>query len=321
MSLDNRAKRDLSIDGVKFATLWLVVLGHVLLFYDPACPSLFNMVPVAVPGAGPIARAIYSFHMPLFFMLAGMVYRPGKGCGAFIWKKVKRLLLPSMAVFIGFMIPTLLYLGYYTPLTWRDFAFNYNLRHVWYAHALFCIFVLNRLCDALHMPKWLKLLAAGLVFFTHPALPINCLGPNIIYFQIGEVFGKRFNCRPAIWLTAGLAFALAFYTAGGREWPPVVQDFYVLGLAVTGGLFFYNLAKYIHYHSKEQLGVYLLHPMIIYLIHHALQAYHLPSWPLIIGVTGVSFALSMALTRLYHLLVRDRLIPAAKSLLAGGVGR
>lgn len=57
MSLDNRAKGDLSIDGVKFATLWLVVLGHVLLFYDPACPSLFNMVPVAVPGAGPMARA------------------------------------------------------------------------------------------------------------------------------------------------------------------------------------------------------------------------------------------------------------------------
>ena len=101
----------------------------------------------------------------------------------------------------------------------------------------------------------------------------------------------------------------------------MVQDFYVLGLAVTGGLFFYNLAKHIHYHFKEQLGVYLLHPMIIYLIHHALQAYHLPSWPLIIGVTGVSFALSMVLTRLYHLLVRDRLIPAAKSLLAGGVGR
>ncbi|MBS5595408.1 MAG: hypothetical protein KHX08_08385, partial [Clostridiales bacterium] len=72
---------------------------------------------------------------------------------------------------------------------------------------------------------------------------------------------------------------------------------------------------------KEQLGVYLLHPMIIYLIHHALQVYHLPSWPLIIGVTGVSFSLSMVLTRLYHLLVRDRLILAAKSLLAGGVGR
>lgn len=30
MSLDYRVKRDLSIDGVKFATLWLVVLGHVL---------------------------------------------------------------------------------------------------------------------------------------------------------------------------------------------------------------------------------------------------------------------------------------------------
>lgn len=51
------------IDNVKGIAILLVVLGHVIQFMY--CPSNFDQ--------NPVFRVIYSFHMPLFFILSGCV--------------------------------------------------------------------------------------------------------------------------------------------------------------------------------------------------------------------------------------------------------
>lgn len=300
MRVENKSRRDLSIDGVKFATLWLVVFGHVLVFYDIETPSLFNMVETPVYLVDKLVQVIYSFHMPLFFILAGMVYRPKDFCLKFIYIKIKRLLLPALLVFICFMIPVLKFLGYYEPLTWKNFVFNDGLRHIWYAHTLFCIFVLNRILDELKIPVVVKLLAAAVAFFSHPAFPIHGLTGNIIYFQIGEVFGKKFNCSPGVWLMAGGIFLLVLNFGTLHLTGQMGQDLYDLTLALTGSLFFFNIAKHLKYHFHEQLGVYLLHPMLIYLFQSVLKDKNLEAWPWIISVTIISFFMAMILTKLYH---------------------
>ena len=75
--------RDKSLDMVKGIGLLLVVLGHTSSF---------------------LHDWIYSFHMPLFFMLAGIFHKNGKNYKEFIKKKIKTLLIPYFSFGIILLI-------------------------------------------------------------------------------------------------------------------------------------------------------------------------------------------------------------------------
>lgn len=69
------------LDSLRGIAMFLVILGHVKI--DPAAE-----------------KYIYSFHMPLFFMISGMTYRSGKyaGLASFVKDKAKRLLIPYFSL-------------------------------------------------------------------------------------------------------------------------------------------------------------------------------------------------------------------------------
>lgn len=73
------AKRDLTIDAAKGCGILLVIFGHVCHLH-------------------PYWSIIYSFHMPLFFLIAGMNFHPERypSFGALFRKKMRTLLLPYL---------------------------------------------------------------------------------------------------------------------------------------------------------------------------------------------------------------------------------
>ena len=86
--MKNSAVRYHWIDNVKVFALYLVVLGHV--------------------GTSPLHDVIYGFHMPLFFVLSGMLHKDKPVADIF-----KRLLLP-------YILFNFLYLALETPWLYRQ---------------------------------------------------------------------------------------------------------------------------------------------------------------------------------------------------------
>ena len=89
------------IDAAKGWGILLVIAGHIITLFSP--PSYF----------------IYGFHMPLFFLISG-VFTKADGVGFFpyVWKMVKRLLLPYVLIFLTGTVISLL-----VPV-WRVFSFK-----------------------------------------------------------------------------------------------------------------------------------------------------------------------------------------------------
>lgn len=119
------------LDIAKGLGVLLVVVGH--LWYNCLFPVVNQM--------------IYSFHMPMFFILSGFVFKKGNSrFGTFVLKKAKRLLLPT---FIFFVLGSIILIIADYPLTGivKDFFFLRGLcpynAPCWYFIALFQLSVIS----------------------------------------------------------------------------------------------------------------------------------------------------------------------------------
>ena len=93
MSMNRRS----DIDIAKGFALFLVVLGHVVTMHHT------------------IFRWIYAFHMPAFFFLSGMTFRPEKypSCLDYIKKRGRTLIFPYFAITLtALAVCTILSSGY-----------------------------------------------------------------------------------------------------------------------------------------------------------------------------------------------------------------
>lgn len=98
-------KRIEYLDAVKGFAIFLMVMGHAIAWNyaqsDEICIYNFNQ-PIHIKMGGVIWQLIYSFHMPLFFMISGfLLYKTysWKDFIPFLKKKVFRLLLPWICTF------------------------------------------------------------------------------------------------------------------------------------------------------------------------------------------------------------------------------
>ena len=126
-------KRKTELDVAKGLALLAVVLGHV------------------IPLHGTFSNWIFSFHMPAFFFLTGMTFRPEKyaGFGMFVRDKWKKRIIPYFViVFVGFVICMLrpsyrapvLNDGWKYQLLWIFYyarPMNLYIGQSWYLVALF----------------------------------------------------------------------------------------------------------------------------------------------------------------------------------------
>lgn len=84
------------IDIAKGIAIILVIVGHT------------------VPNPSPLRHAIFSFHMPVFFILAGYTFRP-KPWRELLSGSVSRLLVPYVILALAWQVPSFLMIG--VPLT------------------------------------------------------------------------------------------------------------------------------------------------------------------------------------------------------------
>lgn len=127
------SERRTEIDVAKGFALFLVILGHVL-EYDKT-----------------LSRWIFMFHMPAFFFLSGMTFRPEKykGCRHFLREKCKKWIVPYLVItLIGFLIcmiradyrQPILDSGWRYMLSWIFFygqPQNLYVGQIWFLIALF----------------------------------------------------------------------------------------------------------------------------------------------------------------------------------------
>ncbi len=254
----------------------LVVIGH---FYPDGSPYYWSMA----------RRIIYTFHMPLFFILSGYLFNYNKyPFPKIIKKKFKRLIYPFLSISIIFFL-----VKYYA-------GFFFNLQHpvgirsvyslltdpinsyiplLWFVHALFIIFIVYSLIRTILNNNFIILiifLAVNIVIGSNYAFLGNAVH-NIPYFIIGNILrgknklnkiisGKLF-CISIVFVI----FLISFFIKNKYDF----HHNYLLSLisGITGSIFIFDISKSIDLNTKAfniariiliEIGLY---SMTIYLFH------------------------------------------------------
>ena len=185
------------IDALRGIAIFLVVLGHSIILYpidlhqNDICLFIFNW--------------LSSVHMPLFFAISGFCFSYRGNYKTFIWKKVKRLLIPYIVFNMIDVIPRYLL----SSLVNRPRGIGESLKRMvfnggeyWFLYTLFIIFLIYPFIYKLIKNNRYKFI--GLLFllliarFCMPSISIFNLSSvitNLFYFSIGvivkEIFGGK----------------------------------------------------------------------------------------------------------------------------------
>ena len=136
-------------DAIKFVATFLVVLAHASRMYTGTGVVIpYN----ASDGLDHLTNIIYSFHMPLYMSVSGMVYalcihdyQKYQDTARFLKNKAIRLLIPYLFFGICYVAPVMCLLGFtdqsYLRYCWDGIVLAHNNRHLWYILALFEVFV------------------------------------------------------------------------------------------------------------------------------------------------------------------------------------
>lgn len=141
------------IDGLKLFTIFLVILGHVVLCYR-AEPNLSTAL------EEPLYLYIYAFHMPLFMTISGYFSSnllEGKGD---IKKRFDTLIVPCITLFFIFMF------------------MRVTTQNMWYLKSLFACYTIVYLWFRAKLP-W-----GGVFLLCFMGFPIICKIPYIAAYKI-----------------------------------------------------------------------------------------------------------------------------------------
>lgn len=311
---------------MKTGTSVLVVAGHVIIFYSAtggAVDMPTNML------LDYLMKFIYSFHMPLFMFVSGAVYRKGIARGKykdfweFIVKKFRRIMIPYFAWGILYVMPVMVLLGI-TDLAPAEYILQGILccrdsRHLWFLWALFFVSVCIRFLQPfIERGKICKL-----------SLLVLCLGAWYLSWNMTDILGINSIMRYLFWYYAGYIFEMQknkidmIIARPGKVWIPVVAFliivFYLwlgnnlwVGLIAAGAGIM--LVYYIAFYWKENLwgnniyrllekdcfGIYLAHPMIIYICFYYFRNMMYNPYITSILVTVIAIVISVLFIELLH---------------------
>lgn len=183
-----RGRRLEWLDTAKMLTMILVVIGHaVYTKNDVGFGQIGATVGVEYrPGwvalISYLCSAIYSFHMPAFFMLAGVsmaIARPVKNLKELAGRRARRLLVPFVLVTSLYLVPMKVLAGMYDKYDhpflvglWGNISLT-DCTHLWFLPVLFCVSVIFYLLLRYVYPRsrvvfWLILSALQLIYILKP---------------------------------------------------------------------------------------------------------------------------------------------------------
>ena len=151
--------------------------GIILVYYGHFIESAMNQ---HVTAAAMQYKFIYSFHMPLFFILAGYVAKDttlGSGVIAYVRRRIQTRLVPYIFFAVLLIIPTLVISGNHGPLdlsTWQGYLAGLRATFLWGLPSfniptwfLLCIFTVEMIHLAVgrFFTTQFKLIAAMVIFY------------------------------------------------------------------------------------------------------------------------------------------------------------
>jgi len=267
------------VDRARGVGIILVVFGHVADGVYRAGiafpPTTFRL----------LYDAIYSFHMPLFFLLAGLFFLPSwtqRGTALLIRSKLDTILYPYILWSLvqgSIEVAASQYTNHRTSLESVLSLLWSPRQQFWFLYVLFIEFLLGCLVCALIRRRWhfvvVVLAAAAFVFRSsgpHVGPPYY-LAAESVFFFIGWVLGERLQSRnpPAAatlaltaagFLAAQIAYAL--YRSG---LPQPLQGLMELSVALVSIAFVIALSKvpmaaltrWLALLGQQSLAIYLLH--------------------------------------------------------------
>ncbi len=334
--MDTKQLRGNTYGLLKALVVPLVILAHITVMYtaDGAfhCARSDNFL-VA------LSAYIYSFHMPVFFMLSGCVYglciRAGKyrKPGQFLLKKAKRLLVPYVLYGVLIVVPVV-YLcgldGKSIPLAWlQDIGLAIQPRHLWYVFVLFEIFVLTVPLRESCEKHPLTVLLFSAVVCAAAVLLLPKEGNNYLqyrnlltyqlYFFFGVWLDRAFDKLREwtlrlkwLWILLPLAQASCPYVCNVCPQCKVLYGLlgcvWVLCGAILLNEYLPRLGKsrFIRSLGDCGYGIYLLHPMMVYGIFFFARNWNVHPLLLTLAVFVTVTAVSWLLMLCWHRLTRRK---------------
>lgn len=309
------------LDIMKLVGIVLVVVGHVTRMFTPQ-----GLIPQADDTGimDILTKVIYSFHMPLFVFVSGMTFaliatRRGNyhNIISFMRKKTMRLMIPYFSFAILWVLPFMVGFGFRDLKSYfiNGICLSLDSRHLWYVWMLFNVFLLVYI---------LRIVINKVKLAPYYLLPISCIilifemrwGGKIPYFQIDNslvyqfwfilgyiamIYRKYLNILFSILIIVVLGFierASLLYALLG------IYAIYLLSLRLT----YLTRFTFINKVNSNIFGIYLFHPVIIYLFFYYLDKSEIGVLPITVSVVVISFILSFYLTELMRKLHLNLLI-------------
>lgn len=283
---EETTKRDVSLDKAKMGLLFLVIIGHILVFYSPNYYSLFKLNPGNSKNTiEAVLSVIYSFHMAAFFIISGATYNKNKNYIEFNLRNIKKLVIPTVIFTVIVLVPVMKYVGTYKNFEFIEWFYNTRNRHLWFVESLVIILFVNRTLDIIPDMKIIKFVLSIVAYYLVmdkiiTIKPINLLN-YFVYFQLGEVLGKdslKLSWKSLI-IYIALAVFINYMLLIGNKSNKIVEYiknnhiFTILNallLTVTFSKVFEIIPTKL---CKHQFNVYLFHVPVIYVSMHLIKKY------------------------------------------------
>ena len=328
------------IESMRVITMILVVFAHVTRMYtkNAAIPQ-----GITDPFITVLTDWIYTFHMPAFVAISGAVYyfvkRERNGYNntlAFVKNKLKRLLVPYVFFAVVVVVPTL----YYCNLIEGDFwKYNFNTfilvkgpRHLWYLIMLFNLLMLVNFCEEyIFKYKKIVLLFTLLIhpfasFFPIKIFQFESVIFYSLYFMLGYYFqykrktimnylGKVNKPFVSILLMTLMGLVYSLYYIFKIHHIFVSFSCSILGISFLYlvSVMFCTKEKYTNNKlfkliDKNNFGLYLFHPMIIYIMFYNIKDMNIYPWISILLIFVSSTIISIILTKFIRAIGLKRVV-------------
>jgi fucose 4-O-acetylase-like acetyltransferase len=238
--------RSLLIDAVRGMAISLVALGH----------TNQGIIHRHWWGSSPVGtrldEAIYSFHMPAFFLMSGIFLRASakrRGARRFTIERLRTIMYPYFVWSILIALSVIPLSRFVVQKTPGIAAFLHDLfmgAGIWFLPTLFLCLMLGMLLRRLHGAI---ILAIGiLLFLLHPTTGIICVDLMFQFFPFlaaGMWLGRRFEWLDRVPRTMAFAAGILLcvlvvvYTGRYSRWP----DGAFLGLGFAGTLMLMLVAR------------------------------------------------------------------------------
>lgn len=314
-------------NAAKTITVLLVVLAHCARMYTGN--GAFTPV-VTSPVWAKISEYIYIFHMPFFIFISGAVYglciQNGKYQKPlpFLLNKAKRLLVPYFAFGLLFLAPVMWYIGLaedgFLNYCCKGILLSLDPRHLWFLEALFfiflfCVFLRKWLLKS-HLHRFLVLGAAGVIYLAASYLPphfqLQGACSYLLFFITGVMFHIYYQPVVAVLTKFKYLWGLLPVVLAGWFFLPnnliTIPCFKILGILMMLAVSLLAAessrlvnAKWFQCLKDTSMGVYLFHPLIIYLAFYWLKEKSLSPTLLCLTITVISTLLSILFTKLIRI--------------------